>query len=326
MDAVLVLLALGFAWSMGAHYTGACMGMPRALGAIGTGAALVVMAPLAWLGATLASHAVEHTVAHGLTTSTLGTGAEVLVLAVAFGLTTAYNRLRIPTSTIQILVSSVAGTALGAGVGVRWASIGELATVWVLAPVVAAGVGFTLTRSLDRAAAWRHRGHLAAGDRAAPFRWLGPGLVGVGAAASFTMGSNDVANATGSLVAAHLFSPRVAGAVGGAGLALGVLTAGRPLLHRVAFDIVHLDRSMATAAQAVQASVVLLAASLGFFTSMNQALVGAMAGAGLARGVHTVERKTLVGILRGWVLGPAAGLAAGFVVARLAALAGVHLA
>jgi PiT family inorganic phosphate transporter len=301
------------------------MGMPRALGAIRTWAALLLMAPLALLGATFASHAVEHTVAHGLTTSTLGRGAEVVVVAVAFGLTTAYNRLRIPTSTIQILVSSVAGTALGAGVGVRWASIGALALVWVLAPLVAAGLGFALTKVLDRVLAWGQGAERPAGEGPVPLRWLGPGLVVVGAAASFTLGSNDVANATGSLVAAHLFSPLVAGAVGGAGLALGVITAGRPLLERVAFDIVRLDRSMATAAQAVQAAVVLLAASLGLFTSMNQALVGAMAGAGMARGTHTVRRETLVGILRGWVLGPAAGLAAGFVVAKLAAMAGAPL-
>jgi len=30
MTALLVVLAIGFAYSMGAHYTGACMGMPCA--------------------------------------------------------------------------------------------------------------------------------------------------------------------------------------------------------------------------------------------------------------------------------------------------------
>lgn len=46
-------------------------------------------------------------------------------------------------------------------------------------------------------------------------------LIVVGGAASFVMGSNDVANATGSLVATRTFSPLVAGVVGGGGLALG---------------------------------------------------------------------------------------------------------
>jgi len=139
------------------------------------------------------------------------------------------------------------------------------------------------------------------------------------------MGSNDVANATGSLVATHTFSPLTAGAVGGAGLAFGVLTWGKPLLNRIAFDVVDLDRPMATAAQAVQAVVVLLAVGFGFFTSMNQALVGAMAGASGARGHQVVHRATFLGIVRGWALGPAGGIALGYLVSRLVVAGGVRL-
>jgi len=69
---------------------------------------------------------------------------------------------------------------------------------------------------------------------------------------------------------------------------------------------------MATAAQLVQAAVVLAAVAFGFFTSMNQALVGAMAGAGFARGRETVHLDTLFSILQGWVLGPGVSIAAGY--------------
>jgi PiT family inorganic phosphate transporter len=146
---------------------------------------------------------------------------------------------------------------------------------------------------------------------------LGAGLVAIGALASFTMGSNDVANATGSLVATDTFSPLVAGLVGGLGLAAGVLTWGRPLLRKVAFDVVTVDRPMAAAAQLVQAVVVLVAVAFGLFTSMNQALIGAMAGAAAARGRDTIRRGTVYGILAGWLIGPAAGIALGYAVTRL---------
>jgi PiT family inorganic phosphate transporter len=131
------------------------------------------------------------------------------------------------------------------------------------------------------------------------------------------MGANDVANATAVLLSAHLATPEGAALIGGAGLALGVLTWGRPLLRRLAFDVVRLDFAMATAAQAVQAVVVLTAVAFGYFTSMNQALVGAMAGAGLARGRQTIDRRVTVGILRGWLIGPAAGFALAFCAALL---------
>jgi PiT family inorganic phosphate transporter len=138
------------------------------------------------------------------------------------------------------------------------------------------------------------------------------GLVGVGAAASFAMGANDVSNASGSLVMTGEFSLFWAAVVGGAGLAIGVLTWGRPLLRKVAFDLVHLDARMATSAQLAQSTVLLVAVAFGLFTSMNQALVGAMIGTGVARRQSTVVWKSVRAILIGWSLGPVSGLVLGF--------------
>jgi inorganic phosphate transporter, PiT family len=295
---LLIVLALGFAWSIGAHYTGAVMGMPHALRAIGSWQALLLMAPLAFLGATFASHAVEKRVGSGLTTGRLSVTEQVVVIGVAFAVTAVFNRFKMPTSTIQILVFSVIGVTLATGGGVRWSAIVHLVEVWAAAPVAAIGLGAAFTVVLDR---------LPLGGR------IGAALVAVGAVAAFAMGANDVSNATGALVGTGTFSPLAAGAIGGAGIAVGVLTWGKPLLRRVAFEIVQIDRAMATAAQLVQAGVVLAAVAFGFFTSMNQALVGAMAGAGFARGRETVHLATLLSILQGWVLGPSGALAAAYV-------------
>ena len=154
----------------------------------------------------------------------------------------------------------------------------------------------------------------------AALRWLPALLVLVGVAASFVMGANDVSNATGALIMTSLFSLRIAGLIGGIAIAVGALTWGRRILRTVAFDVVHLDLSMASAAQGVQAAVVLAAVTHGFFTSMNQALVGAMAGTGFARGSETVQRRQIVGILRGWLIGPISGLLLAFVLQRLIGL------
>ncbi len=149
--------------------------------------------------------------------------------------------------------------------------------------------------------------HVGPGATLVAVRALPALLLGVEMAASFTMGANDVANATGPAIIAYLFSLQLAGLVGGAAIAVGALTWGRRILETVAFDVVTMDLSMASAAQGVQALVVLAAVSQGSFTSMNQALIGAMAGAGLARGRETVHRAQIVGILRGWLIGPLSG-------------------
>jgi PiT family inorganic phosphate transporter len=309
---LLLFVAFAFAVSIGAHYTGACMGMPYAAGAIRVAPALLLMAGLAFLGAAVASSGVESTVGHGiLRTPAVPLGVAVAIVTSALILTSAYNFLTLPTSTIQILVFSAVGAGLGSGIGVNWTTIATLMVLWAVAPFAGFGLGYLFVRVADLGRP-KGRGGAALARRAAL------GLVGVGAAASFAMGANDVANASGALVMSGVVGLALAGVVGGLGLAIGVLTWGRPLLRRVAFDLVRLDARMATSAQLAQATVILASVGFGLFTSMNQALVGAMIGAGVARGQSTVLWEPIRSILLGWSVGPVTGLGLGFGLACLA--------
>ncbi|GBQ32698.1 hypothetical protein AA11237_0225 [Acidocella aminolytica 101 = DSM 11237] len=85
---------------MGAHYTGACMGMPYASGSIRLRPALLLMALMTLLGASFLSRGVLEQVGHGIVTDQLGMIGAITVIAVAFLLTTLFTQLRIPTSTI----------------------------------------------------------------------------------------------------------------------------------------------------------------------------------------------------------------------------------
>jgi PiT family inorganic phosphate transporter len=310
---VLAAVAFAFAVSIGAHYTGACMGMPFAAGAIRLGPALWLMAPLALVGAVVASGSVESTVGHGILDATpVAIGVALAIVAAALLLTSAYNLVTIPTSTIQILVFSVVGAGLAAGISIDWSTIEVLLVVWATAPFAAFALGFVLVRALDarRPSVVRRSSSLPHG--------LALALVAVGAGASFAMGANDVSNASGALVMTGLFGLGLAALIGGVGLAVGVVSWGRPLLRTVAFDIVRLDPAMATMAQFAQAVVILVSVGFGYFTSMNQALVGAMLGAGVARGRSTVSRGAVRGVLVGWAVGPASGAALGFAFAWIA--------
>lgn len=368
-NVVLVAVVLAFAWNLGVHYTGAVMGMPHAARAVAIGPALFLIAVAALLGATFASGGVQETVGlHIIAASEVSKVDAISIVATAGGLTMFYNYAKIPTSTIQILVFSVVGAGLAAGITIDWGTIGVLAIVWVLAPIAAFALGFVFTRLLDlaipveaarlqvteellatpadgqnidpepvsvsrrwfpivaaplppnTAAAARRDARLSPEMTLFLLRLLPVLLLAVGVGAAFVMGANDVSNATGALIMTNLFSLRVAGLLGGLAIAVGALTWGRRILKTVAFDVVHMDLTMASAAQGVQALVVLIAVTQGYFTSMNQALIGAMAGTGFARGSATVRRKQLLGILRGWAFGPASGLAIAFVVDHLATI------
>ena len=326
---VLVVVVVAFAWNLGVHYTGAVMGMPFAAGAIRLWPAQALIAGCVILGATFASGRVEELVGlRILPTGRIAAPTAIVIVAAAGALTAFYNWRRIPTSTIQILVFCVVGAGLAADLPVDWGAIWRLVVVWVCAPVVAFGLGFAFTRLLDAVvpleqaraatgAALRGRGRggpaigagAAGAGAGAAVRALPLLLVAVGIAASFVLGGNDVANATGALIMVNLLPLMAAGLVGGVAMAVGALTWGRRILRTVAFDVVTMDLTTASAAQGVQALVVLAAITQGFFTSMNQALIGAMAGTGVARGRATIHRRQLVGILRGWLFGPVSGFA-----------------
>ncbi len=347
---ILIVVAIGFAWNLGVHYTGAVMGMPYAVRSIALWPALVLIAVMTILGATFASGGVEATVGQHIISDQLVTIPDAIMIVLsAGGLTLLYNYQKIPTSTIQILVFCVVGVGLAGHIPIYWATIGKLAVVWICAPIVAFGLGFLFTRLLDllvppelaRAQTQVQAREVATTERSW-FAWAFPGvalaeqslpartstashltvltlrllpllLVCVGVAASFVLGANDVSNATGVFILTHLFSLTLAGLIGGMAMAVGTLTWGRRILKTVAFDVVKMDLTMASAAQGVQALVVLLAVTQGVFTSMNQALIGAMAGTGLARGRETVQRQQILGILRGWLIGPLSGITLAFV-------------
>lgn len=359
-EVILVLVVLAFAWNLGAHYTGAVMGMPYAARAIALWPALVLIGVFALLGATFASGRVEETVGRHIITDRLVSVPDAIVIVLAAGvLTMLYTYWKIPTSTIQILVFCVVGVGLAGNIPIHWTTIGELAIVWVCAPLVAFGLGYVFTRLLDlvipaaaarartaqqvsapmagrppdHGSATEHRGTLVRAFPGVALAWsqgelpgesaVGPVanaalrnlpalLVLVGVAASFVLGANDVANATGALILTHTTSLTLAGLIGGIAMAVGALTWGRRILHTVAFDVVKMDLTMASAAQGIQALVVLTTATQGLFTSMNQALIGAMAGTGLARGRETVQRTQILAILRGWLIGPLSGLVVAF--------------
>ncbi|HEU5375107.1 MAG TPA: anion permease [Ktedonobacteraceae bacterium] len=354
---VLVVIVVGFAWNLGVHYTGAVMGMPYAARSIALWPALILIAIFTILGATLASGGVEATVGQHIVSDRNVSIPDAIVIVFSAGiLTLLYNAQKMPTSTIQILVCCVVGVGLADHLPIYWGTIGKLAIVWICAPVVAFGLGFLFTRLFDlvvppmlaRSQTERQTSESLTGQKTNWVAHAFPGvassaqpwgeqavpcaltvlalrvlpllLVCVGIAASFVLGANDVSNATGVFLLTHLFSFTVAGLIGGVAMAIGALTWGHRILKTVAFDVVKMDLTMASAAQGVQALVVLAAVSQGFFTSMNQALIGAMAGTGAARGRETVHRKQIVGILRGWLIGPLSGFLLAFVLEWLSRL------
>ncbi|HEX8729633.1 MAG TPA: inorganic phosphate transporter, partial [Ktedonobacterales bacterium] len=147
---ILVVVVVAFAWNLGVHYTGAVMGMPFAARSIAEWPALLLIGAFTILGATFASGRVEATVGRSIIDDRFVHIPDAIVIVLAAGaLTMLYNYWKIPTSTIQILVFCIVGVGLGGAIPIHWETIGKLAVVWVIAPLLAFALGFALTRLLD---------------------------------------------------------------------------------------------------------------------------------------------------------------------------------
>lgn len=315
----MVVSGLFFGWTIGSHYTGATMGMAYGAGIIKKPTtAVILIAFFVILGATFESHNVVKTVGTGIIRGEDMTPLRAMVMMLTAALVTAANTwMKWPVSTSQLACFSVVGAALGMGAPVFWeTTIVFLFVTWIGTPIVSAILGYILTQVMDKIMKGRSEKSVKA------LRWA---LIAGCCYAAYTLGANNTGNAVGVFFGLKLLTPMKAGFIGGIVMAIGALTWGRPILEKVGKGIVQLDLNMGVGAKLAQSLTAHTAAFLGYPTSMNQALIGGVAGAGGARGIQTLNRKALGEIVLSWFLTPVlAGIVAFLLYNLLSLVLKVH--
>jgi len=225
--------------------------------------------------------------------------ATAFCVGLAAGLTVTAMTLRgLPVSATQAAVGAILGVALVAGRPVEWGVMVRITLSWITSPLGSMMLAFVLYKLLGPVFE-RLLSGLAAYDLA--LRW---GIIVIGILGSYALGANSVANVTGVYVGTGLLSVPVATLIGGASIALGVITYARRVMETVGERLVHLGLLPALIAAASQAAVLRLFAYVGVPVSTSQAVVGAILGIGLVRGVQTVNLRQMGSIALGWVMTP----------------------
>ncbi|MDA3862439.1 MAG: inorganic phosphate transporter [Deltaproteobacteria bacterium] len=130
-------------------------------------------------------------------------------------------------------------------------------------------------------------------------------LIVAGSYGAYALGANNVANVTGPFVASGQLSATWGVVIGGLSIALGVMTFSRNVMMTVGKGIVKLNAFSALIVVLAEAVTIHVYAIIGVPVSTSQAVVGAVVGIGIIRGVQTVNLKTLGKIGVGWVMTPA---------------------
>jgi PiT family inorganic phosphate transporter len=140
---------------------------------------------------------------------------------------------------------------------------------------------------------------------------------------AFALGANDVANAIGPMATA--FSIETTGSVGtqvelpllllglgGIGIVVGMMTWGYKVIKTIGTKITYLTNTRGFSIEFGAATSVLLASKLGMPVSTTHAVVGAVIGVGLARGLQAIDLSIIKKIVVTWfVTVPIAAVTAG---------------
>ena len=290
-------------WNIGANDAGNCVGTTVGSGLLSYRRAGFLVAGFALLGAVLQGGEVMRTVGKGMVTSELPSLAVLTAMLSAGIFVTIATLLRVPVSTSQAIVGGVAGVGLAVGADLDTSVIVRIVEVWVVCPILVGILAIAIytvsSRVLRRIAPnsiWQRIPHAL--------------LILSACYISFSLGANHVGTAMGPITNLDLgMHPAWLSVLGGAALAVGVLTFGRRVTQTVGSGITPLDTISAFSAQIAAALAIHFFSILGIPVSTSQSIVGAVIGVGILHGIRTVRMRKISEIVVGWVATPtAAGL------------------
>jgi PiT family inorganic phosphate transporter len=273
-------------WSLGANDAANVFGSAVASRMVKFRTAAVLAAVFVLLGALLEGRAGMATLT-GLTELTL---KKAVVASISAAVTvTVMTFLGLPVSTSQAVV----GAILGIGFINRQLNLGELGKVllcWFGTPIGGIVMAVLIYKIL---AACYNRLSIDLFDSDI---YLRVALILAGSYAAYALGANNVANVTAVFVGAGALSESAA--------ALGILTLSRGVMETVGRKLIRLDPLSALIVVMAEAVTVHFYTVVGVPVSTSQAIVGAVLGIGIVKGINTMSRRTLINIFMGWFLTP----------------------
>ncbi|MFQ6130266.1 MAG: anion permease [Candidatus Hadarchaeaceae archaeon] len=313
IELIVVLVGFFAAWNIGANDTANCVGVAVGGRVLSYRRAIAIVIFFVLLGAILEGWKNMTTVGTGIIIpgpSGVNPLSEIPLATIAVLIATGLwvlmaTTLGLPISTSQSMVGAVIGAGLlitflrpDLGASVQYSKLGAIGLSWVLNPIIAALLAFIILKIISPLL--RRIKNIVLLNKVLAI------LVIVAASYSaYALGANDVGTSTGAIYAFFGGSPRIIALFGAVALAVGTITFSRRVMHTVGTGITRLGPVTAFAAQFGAALTVWSFVQFGMPVSTSQAIIGAVAGAGLVKGAATVSQRKLhhIGIV--WVLTPA---------------------
>ncbi|MCD5415621.1 inorganic phosphate transporter family protein [Candidatus Bipolaricaulota bacterium] len=293
---VLFIAGAYVGWNIGANDAGNCIGTTVGSGLLSYRKAIILVGVFVILGALLQGHGVLETIGRGVVTTEMPVVAILTALFASGLFVTLATFFKLPVSTSQAIVGGIAGVGLATGAEVDLSTVLTIAQVWVICPILTGIIAFLLYHLV--AFPLRRIRNSERVDRILKIL-----LIGSSCYVAFALGANNLGNAVGPIANLGIDSIWL-NVMGAVALALGALTFGHRVAETVGGGITALDPLSAFAAQASAAVAIHFFSLLAIPVSTSQAVVGALVGVGLVKGMRAVNRRKVIEIVAGWVATP----------------------
>ncbi len=217
-----------------------------------------------------------------------------LAAAIAMTILTFFE---IPASTSQAIVGAIMGATLISS-HPNWDQFFKMVVCWVLTPIGGAVFAFVFYKLADLIVSR----YFASSRRFEMF--LKFTLLIAGSYGAYALGANNVANTTALYVHSGMVRPFTGAVIGGAAIAVGAITYSKKVMHTVGAKITLIGPVGAVVATLAHSVTIHMFTQVGVPVSSSQAIVGAVMGIGLVRGIKVVNYKVLVQIFIGWLMTP----------------------
>ena len=287
------------------------MGTSVGCGLISFRNAVILVAIFAVLGALLQGQNVMDTIGRGIVRTDLSYLAVIIALVCSGFFVTLATFFRIPTSTSQAIVGGVVGIGLAVNAEVNFSKLIVIAESWVICPLMVMVLSFVLMHLIRLILRRFETGSFLFQNT---MGWL---AIGSACYVAFSMGANNAGNAVGPIANLEIIHPKLLLLIGGISIAVGAATYGKKVADTVGKGITPLDIPGAFVAQVSSAFGMHLFALLGIPVSTSSAIVGAVVGVGLVKGMKAISKKTIVTILLGWLFTPTLAAVSAFLLYKL---------
>jgi phosphate/sulfate permease len=305
-ELVPVAACIFIAFGIGSNDTSNALGICIGCGVIKLRRALLLFGCLVLIGILIQGQKVMKTVGKDLLEVNFSIIS--ISLSVAAFLIIVSNWKKLPLSTHQVIIGSLAGSGVASGVEVNFTALLEIVVSWIISPVVAFFSALFLYRLMEKTI-----------SRLSLFRIeriLRALLLLSGILIAYNTGANELATILGPVIHAGLIEKLRASLIGSLFVFLGAVLLSHRVIETIGKGITTLDPYSGFAAQFGAGMCVLFFTFLGMPISTTYCIVGAISGVGMSKGMKTVRLDLIRKITVNLILAPSAAFLISFLIMK----------